>query len=129
MKEIEFHQKRIELTPGIIAGYKNDRELAILDSKREEKRPNSYFEDLLEFKIAIDKRLQMCAEDFRESEYFLTSHGIDPYLLSMEEQIKLENELMQEIPSLKRTIRARIYVWFWNLFHWGEKIKATQQRP
>lgn len=117
MTEIEFHKKRIELTPGIIAGYKKDKELAILDSQRKGKRADTYFEQLLEFKIAIDKRLDMCSQDFRESEHFLKSRGIDPYPLSPGEQIKLEDELMQQFPSLKRTKRAKIYVWFSNLFN------------
>ncbi|QIA06432.1 hypothetical protein [Draconibacterium halophilum] len=92
MNEIEFHKKRIELTRGIIAGYKKDKELAILDSQRKGKRADTYFEQLLEFKIAIDKRIAMCSEDFKESEVFLNARGINPYPMTTEEKKQFKKE-------------------------------------
>lgn len=124
MNEIEFHKKRIELTPGIIAGYKQDKELAIINSKRNVTRSESFSDQLLEFISAVNKRIAICSEEFRESEVFLNARGINPYPISTGEQIKLEEELMNQFPKLKRTMRSSIYVWFKHIFK--KNKKATQ---
>lgn len=123
-EEIEYNLRKIQRIPIIVKGlqaYSDQLEDSFIysgaDPVAHEKESNSALESIKATKVKISEWTEM----FEESVRYLEDHGVDPFPVATSEKIKIEDELMQQFPFLKRTRRAGSFVWFWKLLHRNKK--------
>lgn len=114
-------QIELQLLRGILSGYRDLDRLndhyqhyfSIGLSEYSEEQLN----ELIDGKRNIQSRIKIYESKFLQIENILLQMGEDPFPATTEQQIAIENELMKDLPMIKRKKRARFFVWMYNLFN------------
>lgn len=125
-QKINQLRKELQLKQNVLFGYQsldelNDHLINYYNTEMSQ-YSEATLNQLIEGKPQIKELIYTYSRHIQHTANQITALGADPFPMTTEDYMRIENELMAKLPSLTRTRRARIFTWFRNLL----KRKAAQ---